>query len=49
MTRAAAARLGGIARAVKLTLARRREIAQRGFQALVAKRFGGDRRAPSTG
>ncbi len=44
MTRAAAARLGGIARAVKLTLARRRKSAQRGFQALVAKRFGGDRR-----
>ena len=44
MTRTEAARLRGIARAAKLTPARRREIAKRGFQALVAKRFGEDRR-----
>ena len=45
MTRTEAVlRLRGIARAAKLTPARRREIAKRGFQALVAKRFGEDRR-----
>ncbi len=44
MNRTEAARLGGIARAAKLAPARRREIAKRGFQALVEKRFGGDRR-----
>ncbi len=43
MTRAKAARKGGIARAAKLSPARRREIAKLGFRALVAKRFGGDR------
>ena len=45
MTRKEAARLGGLARAARLTPARRREIAAMGFQALVDKRFGGDRRA----
>ena len=45
MTRKEAARLGGLARAARLTPARRREIAAMGFQALVEKRFGGDRRA----
>ena len=45
MTRKEAARLGGLARAARLSPARRREIAARGFQALVEKRFGGDRRA----
>ena len=44
MTRSDAARLGGLARA-GLARARRREIAAMGFQALVDKRFGGDRRA----
>jgi len=45
MTRRDAARLGGLARAARLSPARRREIAAMGFQALVDKRFGGDRRA----
>jgi hypothetical protein len=45
MTRPQAARLGGLARAARLAPARRREIAAMGFQALVDKRFGGDRRA----
>lgn len=43
MTRAEAAKLGGIARARKLDAARRREIAAQGFAALVDRRFGGDR------
>ena len=45
MTRKEAARLGGLARAARLTPARRRAIARMGFAALVEKRFGGDRRA----
>ena len=45
MTRTEAARLGGLARAARLAPARRRAIAAMGFQALVQKRFGGDRRA----
>jgi hypothetical protein len=36
---------GGQARAKKLTAQRRREIAAKGFQAVVDKRFGGDREA----
>jgi hypothetical protein len=36
---------GGQARAKKLSARRRREIAARGFQAIVDKRFGGDREA----
>ena len=45
MTRSEAARLGGIARAVRLTPKRRSEIARLGFLALVEKRFAGNRRA----
>jgi hypothetical protein len=45
MTRSEAARLGGLARAARLSPTRRRAIAAMGFQALVEKRFGGDRRA----
>ena len=45
MTRRDAARLGGLARAARLSPERRREIARMGFQALVEKRFGGDRAA----
>jgi hypothetical protein len=45
MTRKEAARLGGLARAARLSPARRRAIARMGFAALVEKRFGGDRRA----
>jgi hypothetical protein len=45
MTRSEAARLGGRARAARLSPARRRAIAAMGFQALVDQRFGGDRRA----
>jgi hypothetical protein len=45
MTRRDAARLGGLARAARLTPARRRAIAAMGFQALVDQRFAGDRRA----
>ena len=45
MTRKDAARLGGLARAARLSPERRRAIAAMGFQALVEKRFGGDRRA----
>ena len=45
MTRKEAARLGGRARAARLAPARRRAIAAMGFQALVQKRFAGDRRA----
>ena len=45
MTRKEAARLGGCARAAPLSAARRSAIAALGFQALVDKRFGGDRRA----
>ena len=45
MTRTEAARLGGLARAARLTPARRSEIARMGFAALVVKRFAGDRRA----
>jgi hypothetical protein len=45
MTRRDAARLGGLARAARLSPTRRREIAAMGFQALVDQRFGGDRRA----
>ena len=44
MTRTEVARLGGLARAARLTPARRREIARMGFAALVVKRFAGDRR-----
>jgi general stress protein YciG len=39
------ARKGGQARAEKLSAQRRREIARKGFDALVAKRFSGDRDA----
>ena len=45
MNRTETARLGGIARAAKLSPARRREIAALGFAGLVEKRFGGDRQA----
>ena len=45
MTRTEAARLGGLARAARLSPERRRAIAAMGFQALVEKRFGGNRRA----
>jgi hypothetical protein len=45
MTRRDAARLGGLARAARLSPERRRAIAAMGFQALVEKRFGGDRAA----
>ena len=37
--------LGGKARAARLSPERRREIARMGFQAMVARRFGGDREA----
>ncbi len=39
------ASLGGKARAARLSPERRREIARQGFQALVRRRFGGDRGA----
>jgi hypothetical protein len=42
MDRTQIARMGGMARAARLTPARRSEIARMGWQALVAKRFGGD-------
>ncbi|MBV8231773.1 MAG: hypothetical protein JO329_17455 [Planctomycetaceae bacterium] len=45
MTRRDAARLGGLARAARLSPTRRRAIARMGFAALVAKRFAGDRHA----
>lgn len=40
-----AGRLGGIARAEKLSAERRRAIARMGWEALVRRRFGGDRDA----
>ena len=45
MTRRDAARLGGLARAARLSPERRRAIARMGFAALVEKRFAGDRAA----
>jgi len=45
MDRRAISRLGGLARARKLTAERRSEIARLGFEALVLQRFGGDRQA----
>jgi hypothetical protein len=44
MTRSEAARLGGLARAARLTPERRVEIAKQGFRAMVAARFQGDRK-----
>lgn len=44
MDRKESARLGGLARAAKLSPERRSEIARMGFDALVAKRYGGVRR-----
>ena len=41
--------LGGRARAARLTPERRRAIARRGFQAMVHRRFGGDRQAALDG
>jgi general stress protein YciG len=39
------ARMGGLARARALSPERRSEIARMGYEALVAKRFGGNRKA----